>query len=83
MILTLHILLAIMSLVQASYLYARPSGNQFLVAGGLIGTTLGSGVWLTVLSPAHLAPACVSGVIYVAIVGTLLIAGQRKLVQMT
>ncbi len=83
MFLLLHILLAIMSLVQASYLYARPSGNQFLLAGGLIGTTLGSGVWLLIMSPAHLAPACVSGVMYIAIIGTLLIAGQRKLAQMT
>jgi hypothetical protein len=81
MILLLHISIALATVIYATYLYARPVASRFPAAYGFIVATLASGTYLVVLSPAHLAQACVSGIVFVAVVMAVLLSARRKLAQ--
>lgn len=74
MILIAHVSIALASLVWTSYLYLQPSRRKFYAGYGLIIATLASGTYLVISAHAPLLSACVSGLLYLAVVwcGTLL-----------
>ena len=81
MILILHIVIALSSIVVASYAYMRPSMAKLNATYGLIAATLASGTYLVMIAPAHMIQACVSGMVYLAIVGVLALSTRSKLVR--
>lgn len=83
MILILHILIALSSVGFATYTFGRPTRSKLYVAFGLVGSTLVSGFYLTMIHPTHMAEACIMGITYVCAVSYLLLTTARKLARET
>lgn len=79
MILLLHITIALSSLGYTSYLYVKPSQRGLRIGTWLIGGTLASGTALVLSTGENMLRACVSGLVYLAIVSLGMYAAQRKL----
>lgn len=77
--LVLHILIALTSIVLSGINFARPSAGLLRASYALTAATLASGTYLVVMAPAHLASACVSGLAYLAMVGTATVMARAKL----
>lgn len=82
MILMLHIMIALSSLLQVSYLLFAPSRTRLRWSYGLMGATLASGTWLVVTNPAHLAAACASGLVYLAAASATTTIARRNLARL-
>lgn len=78
MLLLIHISIALLSIVVSGLTYARPSKRFFNASYLLVGGTLATGTALVLASPAHLGTACVSGLIYLALVGATIGAARLK-----
>ena len=76
--LLLHIFIALTSIVVSGLTYAHPSKRLFSASYLLVGGTLITGTALVVVSPAHLGTACVSGLVYLALVGATIGAARLK-----
>ncbi len=79
MMLILHILIALSSLALATFAYFRPSLAALRGSYALVLGTLTTGTYLVVINPAHMVTACTSGLIYLAVVSTAILAARRKL----
>lgn len=79
MILVLHIIVALSSIIFTGVAAWRPSYGKLHVAYGLAGATLATGSYLVVTTPSHLVQACISGLIYFAIVGSVIAVTRTKL----
>jgi len=79
MILMLHILIALASLAYAGYVFFRPSHSGLKVTYSLVGLTLASGTYLVWSQPAHMVQACISGLVYIAVVLFATALAQSKL----
>jgi hypothetical protein len=77
--LLLHILIALSSIVASGLAYARPSKQRLNTSYGLVAATLASGTYLVVAQPTHLASACISGLAYLGVVGSAIVAARLKL----
>lgn len=74
----LHVIVALASIVLASYSLFKPSRRLLLIDWALIAATIISGGVLIALEPSQMLHACVAGLAYVAVASTLtLIAGLR------
>lgn len=78
MVLFTHILIALSSLVFITVLFFAPSSAKFRISYALIMSTIASGCLLTVLTPSHLLHACITGILYTAIVIAGIAAAQHK-----
>jgi hypothetical protein len=79
MILLTHILVALFSIIFTTYLYFAPSKAKLYTAYTLVGLTLTSGTYLVVIKPSHILQTCVTGLVYLAVVGVGVLLAQRKL----
>ena len=79
MILILHILIALSSLGFSAYVFFAPSKQKLRVSYALTGLTLATGTYLVAQAPAHLPQACMSGLIYLAVILAATWAAHRKL----
>jgi len=79
MIIVGHVIIAILSIVMATYILMRPSKTKLYATTGLIALTLVSGTYLVISSHTRLLPACTMGLGYLAIAGGELIAAKHKL----
>lgn len=79
MLVILHVLSALISLVASTYLYFFPSRAKLFAVYGLATLTLVSGTYLAWSTKAHLAQACLSGLVYLGVISTLIFLAQRKL----
>ncbi len=78
MLLLIHILIALVSLVIAGVLLARPSRGLVKVQLGLIGGTLLSGTIL-VIEGASLLHLCVSGLLFTSLSVAAVVVAMRRL----
>lgn len=78
MVLSLHIIIALTSLIVAAMAILHPSRRLFTSNYALIAATFTSGVMLVAQHPTHIATACISGLCYLAVVSTLTIFAARK-----
>lgn len=83
MILVIHISIAISSIVYTTYLLLQPSQTKVRISYALVGATLASGTYLTILSPAQLLHTCLAGLVYVSIVTVGIMFARRKLKRLT
>ena len=81
MLLTAHILIAVTSLGVAGYAWRRPSRLALVTGSTLVALTLATGTLLVMYAPARLPQACLTGLLYLGLVGAGLVAGTRKLRQ--
>lgn len=83
MLLITHIIIALGSLAATTFAYFSPSNVALRVSYALIASTLLSGTYLAVTSPAHMVQVCISGLTYVAVATVGVIAARRKFVART
>jgi hypothetical protein len=74
-----HIIIALTSLVVAGCAWISPSRLRLRASYAFVALTLISGTALVATRMSHLASACVSGLVYLGVVGVLLVAAERQL----
>ena len=79
MVLFLHISCALGSLLFASYSVLRPSLVTIRISFVGMLLTIGSGVYITIISHAHILSVCISGLAYVGAVSALLSVARTRL----
>lgn len=79
MVMLFHIIIALLSMLHAAYMYLRPSRMKLSAAYGMVALTLASGTYLVMSSPAHMAQACMMGIVYLGIVTASIVATRNKL----
>lgn len=78
MILIMHIIIALASILFASYLIFRPSSKGIRFSYGLIIGVLLTGFELVIFMQAPILKTCVSGLVFISVImGELLIARKR------
>ena len=76
----IHISIALLSLAASGLTYVRPAQKFFMVSYILVGGTLVTGTALVISAPTHLGMACVSGLVYLALVSATIGAARLKFV---
>ncbi|MET0779333.1 MAG: hypothetical protein ABWY71_00710 [Candidatus Saccharimonadales bacterium] len=79
MIIVLHILIALTSMAQASYIYFKPSTKQLRASYLLVALTMLSGVYLVITRPGSIAQACSVGLVYLLVVSFGIAGATHKL----
>lgn len=79
MILLLHIGVALLSLAFAAMTFIVPSHIKLKISYGLVGLTLATGFYLVIMAPAHMAEACVMGLLYTSLIIVATVFTRRKL----
>lgn len=78
MIIALHVAIALASLALTTFAYFQPSAPKLKIAYGLVGLTLASGTYLTITLHTHILRSCLTGLIYLGVVITGLVAANHK-----
>jgi hypothetical protein len=79
MVLIIHLVLALGSLTQASYLFFRPTRQGLIASYWLALLTFISGAYLVIASHSQLLSSCFSGVVYLATITALNLGARHKL----
>lgn len=79
MILLTHIAIALLSLAATGWAAAQPSRPKIRLSYGLISATILSGSYIVINTKAQLAPACLTGLIYLAVNLAGLVLARRRL----
>lgn len=79
MILLTHILIALGSIAYSGLTLIRPSKHKIRVSYGFVAATLISGTYLVVSTHSPILSSCVTGLIYLAVVMSGILAAQAKL----
>jgi hypothetical protein len=81
MVLIAHIIIALFSLVYASYALLRPADHRFKAIYSLVGLTIASGTYLVVMQPSHMVQACISGLFYLGAIAFVTVLAKLRLAQ--
>jgi hypothetical protein len=79
MILITHIIIALSSVISSAVLFFKPAKRNFYITYGLIGATIASGTYLVITTHSSLTHSCITGLIYLGIVLTLVATAQYRL----
>lgn len=79
MIILLHVLIALTSIIYSGYAFFAPSKAKIRASYGLVAATLISGTYLVVSTHSPILSSCVTGLIYLGIVMSGILAAQHKL----
>lgn len=79
MLLVSHIVIALISIIWASYAVFAPSRTKIAVSWSLVAATLITGTGLVINTGHHILQACISGLLYTAVVTTMIVIAQRRL----
>lgn len=79
MVLVIHILIALASIVASGWAFLVPSKAKLRTSYTLVAATLASGTYLVLSTHTPLTQACLTGLIYLAIVSTGIALARRKL----
>lgn len=79
MLLVAHILIALGSIAWTSYVIFVPSSMKLKGSYGLAAATLVTGTALVVSTGQHILQACITGLLYTAVVTTGIVIAQRRL----
>lgn len=79
MTILIHVLIAISSIIYAGFVFFYPSKARLYGAYGLVALTLISGTFLVVTMNTPLLRACSTGLLYLGVVTSGLLAANRKL----
>jgi hypothetical protein len=79
MIVLAHVIIALTSMAYTTYTFFSPSKSKLYASYSLVALTLASGTYLVLSTHSRLLPACMSGLIYLAVVSSGLLLTSRKL----
>lgn len=79
MILIFHIFIALSSIVSSTAAYLSPSKTKLRLTNGLIVLTLASGTYLVWSTHSPLVSSCITGLLYLGVVLSGVVAASRKL----
>jgi hypothetical protein len=79
LILPVHIIIALSSVAYTTYLWFAPTKRKFYISYTLIGLTLVSGTILVLATHSPLLSSCETGLLYVGIVLSGVLAAHRRL----
>lgn len=83
MIILIHVIIAITSIIVASFALFSPSLRKLFVSYGLILGTVATGTYLLISFPSHILESCLMGITYVTIVSFMTIAAHVRLQKRT
>lgn len=83
MLVILHVLIAISSLIYTGYVFLMPSKAKIYGAYAFIAATLTSGTILAFVSHAPLLSVCLTGLFYLGVVTTGVVAAHKKLAKVS
>lgn len=83
MVIFIHIIIALASLIFATYGFFKPSQKKLFVSYGLMVATVGSGTYLLLATQASILHTCLSGLFYLTVTLTITIATQYRLRSLT
>ena len=83
MALLLHIVVALASIAASALLLLQPSRTKLHTSYGLVALTLLSGTYVAWAAHTHIMQACLSGLLYLGFVTSLIFMAQRKLAKET
>lgn len=78
MILIAHIVIALASVIFASFLLIKPSHAKFLANYSLIAATIASGTYLILSMHVNMLKTCMSGLTYLSLVAILTAVAQHR-----
>jgi len=79
MVILIHVVIALSSLALTTGLLFKPAQAGFRLAYGLIALTLVSGTYLIFSTGVNILHACTTGLIYLAVVSSSLVAARHRL----
>lgn len=79
MIILIHVIIAIASIVIASFTFFRPAIKRLIVSYGFILGTVATGTYLLVAYPSHILESCLMGLSYLTVVTIATIAAHVRL----
>ena len=81
MIILIHVIIALTSIIIASFVFLQPTLRKLLVSYGFILGTIVSGTYLLITVPSHILQSCLTGLTYLTIVSIATIAAHVRLHQ--
>jgi len=81
MIILIHVIIAISSIVIASFTFFNPTLKRLIVSYGFILGTVATGTYLLVSYPSHILQSCLSGLTYLTVITIATIAAHVRLHQ--
>lgn len=79
----IHVAIALISIVQTTFLLFTPSKTKLYGTYALFGATLASGTYLSITRPTHIVTTCIEGIAYIGFVVWSIIVISRKLAKKT
>lgn len=79
MIILLHVIIALTSIVIASFTFLKPTLKKLIVSYGFILGTVATGTYLLISVPSHILQSCMMGLAYLTIVTLATIAAHVRL----
>jgi len=79
MLTLIHVLVAVASLVVATFNLVSPSKYKLRLVFGLSTLTVASGTALVVSDSAHILATCITGLIYISVIAATTAAAQYRL----
>jgi carbon starvation protein CstA len=79
MFVLVHVIIALLSMAHATYLYKKPTRDRLRTSYVLVAMTMTSGFYLAVSAPKHIAETCIVGLLYLAVVSFGIAGAVHKL----
>ncbi len=79
MIIFLHVVIALLGIVSATYGYFRPTNTNLRISYSLVAATFASGFYLVWREPATILHMCLTGIFYLSVVSVGIVLSRRKL----
>ncbi|MDB5179474.1 MAG: hypothetical protein JWN12_106 [Candidatus Saccharibacteria bacterium] len=79
MIILIHVIIALTSIVIASFTFFKPTLKKLIVSYGFILGTVASGTYLLITIPSHILQSCLTGLTYLTIVSIATIAAHVRM----
>lgn len=76
--LILHIIIAISTVGASGFSLIKPTSNKIRLSYLLTIMTFITGGYLVVVKPSHLVSSCITGLIFLGVVGTLLFMANKR-----
>ncbi len=80
-VLILHIIIALSTVGISGMSLLRPTQSKINSSIIFTVATFVTGGYLVVINPSHLVSACISGLVFIGVVGVLLLGAHNKLAQ--
>lgn len=79
MIILIHVIIALTSIIIASFAFFQPTLKKLIVSYGFILGTVASGTYLLISAPSHILQSCLTGLAYLTIISFATIAAHVRL----